>query len=121
MNSIFTIAPYFADGTWMFDDPVRDILKEPFVAGADDIIGLMSQGIPDAKKGFCLFFSDKQFPTYQHHFVWESAQDDGNWYYSAEYELSGWLCPALLKYFKTPPTDLFVEAKGGTNVVIPYL
>ena len=33
MNSIFTIAPYRFEGTWVFDDERVGLVREPFVAG----------------------------------------------------------------------------------------
>ena len=36
---------------------------------------------------------------------------DGNWYYSPELDMEGWLCPALLKYFDEAPRELFVQVK----------
>jgi hypothetical protein len=36
----------------------------------------------------------------------------GNWYYSAQLDLEGWLCPALLRYFAEAPKQLYVQAKG---------
>lgn len=38
MNSIFVISPYFKHGTWVFDDPRRSLVEEPFVAGVPEII-----------------------------------------------------------------------------------
>jgi hypothetical protein len=45
------------------------------------------------------------------------AGDGGNWYRSddlAELE-EGWLCPALLKYFESPPQRIYAkfERKSG--------
>ena len=29
-----------------------------------------------------------------------------------DYGLEGWLCPALFKYFKTAPREIYVRAEG---------
>ncbi len=36
---------------------------------------------------------------------------DGNWYYSPDLDMEGWLCPALLKCFDKAPRELFVQVK----------
>ena len=38
-NSIFVIRPYKSNGMWVFDDERVGLDKEPFVAGADTMIG----------------------------------------------------------------------------------
>jgi hypothetical protein len=36
-NAINVICPYKYDGTWVFDDPKHGLVREPFVAGTDEI------------------------------------------------------------------------------------
>jgi Family of unknown function (DUF6717) len=110
MNSIFTIAPYRFQGTWVFDDERVGLVREPFVAGADLILDLLSAGIPDAVNGFRLVFSAKPFPGYQARFVRGRAEHEGHWYSWPEREMEGWLCPALFKYFSTAPPEIYVQA-----------
>ncbi len=38
MNSITVIAPSRLHGMWVFDDPARGLVQEPFVGGADTMI-----------------------------------------------------------------------------------
>jgi hypothetical protein len=38
MNSVFVIHPYKYYGGWVFDDPAVGLVREAFVAGADDVI-----------------------------------------------------------------------------------
>ena len=51
MNAICVIHPYKDQGTWVFDDPAVDLVKEPFVAGADEIIDRLTADIPEAAVG----------------------------------------------------------------------
>ncbi len=117
MNSLLVTHPYKQRGIWMFDGARVGLEREPFVAGADVILDLMVEGIPDAEKGVTICFSATLFPGYQHEFEWrrEGAPPEGwsggNWYYSKEYELEGWLCPALFKYFERLPERLYVQVK----------
>ncbi len=60
-------------------------------------------GIPNAEQGFRLIFSAQEVPGYTHKLVWKREDANGNWYYSPQYNQEGWLCPALLKYFKDAP------------------
>ncbi len=111
MNSLLVIHPYKQHGVWMFDDPRAGLVEEPFVAGADVIIDRMVEGIPNAESGVTIFFSASPFPSNQHVFQWRREEMGGNWYYSPEYDLEGWLCPALFRYFERAPERLYVQAK----------
>ena len=55
-NSITVIKPYKWEGLWVFDDDRVDLVKEPFVAGADTWIDKAIQiyGIAGADDGFQL-------------------------------------------------------------------
>jgi hypothetical protein len=46
-NSIFVIKPYKWEPCWVFDAPV-DLVREPFVGGADTMIDVVSAHIPNA-------------------------------------------------------------------------
>lgn len=109
MNSLFAIAPYRFEGLWVFDDSDVGLVKEPFVNGADRILDVLTQNMPDADKGFRLLFSSKPFPGYTARFVWSRSEYGGNWYFWPEKEMEGWLCPALFKYFEQAPANLYVK------------
>jgi hypothetical protein len=111
MNSICVIHPYKENGVWMFDDSSAGLLREPFVAGADTIIDRMVEGIPNAEQGVTIVFSASPFPGSQHEFRRIREETGGNWYQSPEYNMEGWLCPALFKYFETAPERFYVEVK----------
>ena len=109
MNSIIAIHPYKAHGTWVFDDPSVGLRQEPFVSGADTIIDRLVADIPDAERGFTLVFSAQPFPGFQAEFEWRRAEMGGNWYYSRDAGMEGWLCPALLKYFASAPGKIYAQ------------
>ena len=52
MNSLYVIAPFWKDGTWVFNDESNGLLEEPFVSGTDDIISGCVKDIPNSKDGF---------------------------------------------------------------------
>lgn len=112
MNSLFVISPYRHLGMWVFDDQRVGLVQEPFVGGADTIIDLATADIPNADKGFRMVFSAEAFPGYSLHLIWRRAEMSGNVYYSAQHDMEGWLCPALLKYFETPPAELFAKVEA---------
>ncbi len=116
MNSILAIAPYRFAGTWVFDDAAVGLVREPFVAGADHIIDLLSAHIPDAHEGFRLTVADQPFPGYQAHFVLGRPEFNGNWYSWPERGVEGWLCPALFKYFPIAPQNIYVKASPEYTV-----
>ena len=112
MNSIIAIHPYKVEGLWVFDDPKVGLVQEPFVSGADTIIERAVESIPDAESGFTLLFSATPFPGFQVELEWRRAELSGNWYYSAALDMEGWLCPALLKYFESPPAKIYAQFRA---------
>jgi len=115
MNAISVIHPYKYEGMWVFDDEKVGLVQEPFVSGADVIIERMVAAIPDADQGFSLLFSANPFPGYQAAFDWRREEHGGNWYYFRDFDMEGWLCPALFKYFEDAPPKIYAQfkAKGG--------
>ena len=112
MNVIRAIHPYKHEGLWVFDDEAVGLVKEPFVAGADRVIDLMVADIPAAEDGFTLLFSDRPFPGHQASFQRRREEFGGWWYYTADFDMEGWLCPALFKYFDAAPETLYAQFKA---------
>ncbi len=111
MNSLFVIKPYKYLTLWVFDDEKVRLIQEPFIAGADEIIDLMVKDIPNAKEGFVMFFSDEPFPGHKLELNWQREDGSGNWYRSSALDKEGWLCPALFRYFKETPKNLYADFK----------
>lgn len=112
MNALQVIHPYKYEGIWVFDDPRTGLTQEPFVAGADLLLDHMVEGIPGAEQGVTMLFSPQPFPGSQFEFVWQREEFGGNWYYNRRFDMEGWLCPALFKYFEAAPERLFVQVKA---------
>jgi hypothetical protein len=111
-NVINVIYPDKDSGTWVFDDSARGLMREPFVAGADEMIDRVVTNIPNAAKGFKLIFSATPFPGHQYRLDWLREEGGGNWYRSDQLHMEGWLCPALLLYFPGgAPKHLYVRAE----------
>lgn len=113
-NSIFIIEPYKSAGTWVFDDPDVGLVREPFVSGIPEMIDKLVEDIPEAEKGFRLLFSAKPFPGYTLKLIWRREAKEGNWYYCEKFKSEGWLCPALFKYFKKAPKEIYAKAESKT-------
>jgi hypothetical protein len=111
VNTINLIVPYRYEGMWVFDDPRVGLDKEPFVSGADKVIDALVAEIPNAQKGFRLLFSATPFPGHQVKLEWRREEYGGNWYFAPGYNLEGWLCPALFKYFDEAPREIYVKAE----------
>jgi len=112
-NSIQVIFPYRDHGVWMFDDPSAGLVREPFVCGIPAMLDLLVEGIPDAERGFALYFSEQPFPGYRMKADLMSSESGGSWYRLVvnDREMTGWLCPALFKYFEAAPRSLYVKAE----------
>jgi hypothetical protein len=50
MNALFVILPYKLEGMWVFDDAATGLVREPFISGADKILDVLTEHIPDAAK-----------------------------------------------------------------------
>ncbi len=115
MNSLFVVSPYRYAGMWVFDDPAVGLVREPFVSGIDVMIDRLVADIPNAAGGFRLIFSSEPFPGYTVKLEWRRTQYGGNWYYSPQYQMEGWLCPALFKYFKEAPKEIYIRAEANRD------
>ena len=111
MNLLFVIAPYKCEGMWVFDDPAVGLSKEPFIAGIDMMIDKVVADIPNADKGFRAIFGAGPFPGADFKLEWRREESGGNWYYSDQFKMEGWLCPALLKYFPSVPREIYVKVE----------
>ena len=111
MNSLFVIVPYKYEGMWVFDDPRVGLVREPFIAGIDTMIDRLVARIPDAERGFRAIFSAAPFPGHTERLDWRREESSGNWYYSDRFEMEGWLCPALFKYFTAAPKTIYVQVE----------
>ena len=110
-NILRVIFPYQDHGQWMFDDASAGLVREPFVLGSDTLLDILTRDITDAANGVKTFFSDLPFPGATE-LVWVREEAGGNWYRCpALHDRTGWLCPALLRYFDTPPSRLFVKVE----------
>ena len=120
MNAILMIHPYRSEGVWVFDDARVGLVKEPFVAGADTILDRMVEGIPQAAHGVTVLFSAARFPGSRHELERRREEFGGNWYFSPEFGIEGWLCPALFRYFEPRPRAHFRpgQAQGGRTALM---
>ena len=116
MNTLMVIAPYKYEGLWVFDDQAVGLNKEPFIAGIDTLIDKATANIADPQHGFRAIFSATQFPGANFKLEWRRADSGGNWYYSPEFQQEGWLCPALFKYFKNAPREIYVKVEPREQV-----
>lgn len=110
-NSLMVIAPYRHNGMWVFDDPRVGLSREPFIAGIDKMIDKLVADIPNAERGWKAIFSASPFPGHEVKLEWRREESGGNWYYSDKYQMEGWLCPALFKYFNKAPHEIYVRAE----------
>jgi hypothetical protein len=107
-NSIFVIHPYIWNGTWVFDDEDKGLVKEPFVMNADIFLSLISEG-----DECTVIFSDKDFPGSQYDIerINEEENYSGTWYYSKLFNMKLWLCGALNLFFSTSPENIYLQIK----------
>ena len=95
-NSILVISPYWAHGTWVFDDEAVGLMQESFVSGVPGMIDTLVQEIPNARESFRLLFSTGPFPGYQKRINWIREETGGNWYRSEEDDLRDGCAPLCL-------------------------
>jgi hypothetical protein len=115
VNALLVIFPYKYQGTWVFDDARVGLFREPFIAGIDSMIDKATASIPNADKGFRAIFSAGAFPGADLKLQWRREESGGNWYYSDQFKMEGWLCPALLKYFPKAPPEIYVKVEPKSS------
>jgi len=121
MNIMNIIMPYRhpdSPDIWVFDDEARDLVREPFIGEANQLLDYADEQLGGKGKLVVFFRSDMGVdPVHQHYdSVSVEAQlietDATGSTYSAEVSHDGavhfmadnmWLCPALLKYFDKAP------------------
>jgi hypothetical protein len=92
MNALQTLTAYRHNGGWAFDEERFGLVAEPFVLGADKIVGALAGDADEV----VLIFSDQPFPG-AHRLRRLHEEEGGYWYDGLEGR--GWLCPATLHYF----------------------
>lgn len=114
MNAIMIIHPYKHRGDWVFDDEATGLVKEPFVAGADDMLDIVT----DNGKSCSLTFAGSDFPGRQYMLHKVGPGVGGGTIYGFEGKVRGvdigldmWLCPALFKYFEEAPDKIYFKVK----------
>jgi hypothetical protein len=106
------ISAYKHDRQWVFDDKDRGLVKEPFVAGADTLLDIIS----GKDNAVSLIFSANDFPKVTHviNRVGKSAGSFGGGtdylFESIGSTLDVWLCPALFKFFEEAPETIYIYA-----------
>jgi hypothetical protein len=101
MNALFEISLYRIGKTWFFDDKDREIIREPFVAGASEIIQkyLNKKGLGRRRKNISIIFSTTWIPNWDIHLVCTEKCGKTSAYYKDQEEDVCWLCPAQIKFF----------------------
>jgi hypothetical protein len=69
MNAVSVIFPYRLEGVWVFDDAATGLVQELFISGADNILDVLTEHIPEAANGFKIIFSARPFPGYTTRFA----------------------------------------------------
>ena len=110
-NALLVIEPYRTGRTWAFDEARLGLTREPFVQGIPEMIDKLTKDIPGSEQSVRLIFSQRPFPGAQLQLDRRHEQDGGNWYYSKDYQMEGWLCPALFKFFPRAPQHIYVKAE----------
>jgi len=113
MNAIRVIHPYKDHGIWVFDDDRVGLIKEPFVAGADIMLDIVTGNADKCS----LMFSPNEFPDAEHKVKIIGPGVGGGTDYMFEGKIDGatikhklWLCPALFKYFEEAPETIYFKA-----------
>jgi hypothetical protein len=124
-----TLFPYWQGGEhgcWVFDDQRTGLQAEAFVRGTTEMISRVveAKAIGHAKAGFAMTFASAPFDGYDVEVTRLTegeaerrglpTSDDTNWYEGdiLGTHMVGWLCPALLLYFRDAPERLYVRCES---------
>lgn len=110
-NSIFTIFVTRENGVWAFDDAARDLQREALVAGIPEMIVAVAarKNIPHPEDGVSLVFSKTPFPGHDVKLERQPGGDEEQGNYYTMNGMTGWLCPALYKFFDKAPDCIYVS------------
>ena len=119
-NSIHTMHVYRHHNIWVFDNPSVGLVKEPFVAGADEVFDYIAKAhcgldTPEDNLYMDILFASTDFPGRQLWAGWVGSSVGGNDYKVLNSDFAPlinhnlWLCPALLKYYRKAPMDIYMK------------
>jgi len=113
---------YRHEGLWCFDYPELGIVLEPFVEGMTELIDAVLAEKPETLEHPVLVFSEVFTPATRLRLEWMESREsaDGPWnrYHCPDLDLSGWLCPCLLKFFPAgAPAVLHFDIYSGNSVL----
>lgn len=123
-NAINVINPYTNFGALVFDDENVGLVREPFVAGADDMLMALAVAQGLSPRNFLVYFSRKPFPDTHAQYRRVNRDMGGAWYEpvsragDAIGDERAWLCPALLKYFRWTPRTIHVKVAEAPSRVL---
>lgn len=117
MNIMNIIMPYRhpdSPDIWVFDDEARELDREPFIGEANQLLDYADEQLDGKGKLVVFFRADHDLEPIGHHYDHVAIElklvtiDEGGSTYTGVIEggptlQQVWLCPALLKYFATPP------------------
>ncbi len=118
-NAIHVIHPYKEAGLWVFDDRDKNVIKEPFVSGADEILDFIS----GYNMKCTLLFSNNCFPGNKYRLNKTYDEGQGAWYVLNELAKNddckditnikhGWLCAVVKYYFNGDiPKEIYLQVK----------
>ena len=117
-NSIYTLDAYRENGMWVLDDDAVNLVKEPFVAGADVVFDHMSgRHLDGTRDKVSVAFSTTPIPDHDVAATITGAdRHDGHYYKITKFvgddDMVGfpfWLCPALLLYYSDAPENIYIK------------
>jgi len=113
MNAINVITPWKENGVWRFNDLSKKLTGEPFVGNTNKIINQMIKDslYVDQSETVSIYFSDHEFPGSEFVLTKDFEELGGHWYKwgNSEDAMTGWLCPATLKYFESFPEKIYIS------------
>ncbi len=112
-NAVHKIKLYKQNETWVFDDKFLEITAEPFVMGASEAIQVIVDKIAKDKVTPTIIFGET-LPVYDVRIDLTEDLGTSAWYsmFSEDGNMPLWLCPVLLRYFKTPPKTIFIKIEN---------
>ena len=108
-NAVYSIRPYRYQSMWVFDDARVGLVKEPFVMGIPEIIDRAVQHLNQPETGFTVLFNNTGLPQADIILNKLNEEAGGNWYKCETTGMTGWICPALYKYYPEAPEKLFIK------------
>ena len=104
-NTIMTIKMWKEENTWMFNDDIHGLIREPFVGETNQALDFIANG----SNPTTILFSASDFPGAVKLFTAPVQEYGGATFICEQIKAKCWLCSAMWFYFNKLPQSIYIK------------